>query len=92
LSRSISEAGPGGFPAIFIPHAAEPLDIAGRELTIWLQELLTEGYPNLAFSSQRWTVRDIKENVDYVSLDFEAELRKPTQSDCIMYSTLSDGS
>jgi len=56
-----------------LPHAIARSDFAGAELTEYLRKLLVEA--NLIDGSDREIVRDIKEKVAYVSLDFDEELK-----------------
>jgi actin len=59
------------------------VDLGGRELTDWLEKILTErGYP-VTTAAQGKIVRDMKEKVAYVALDFWAEREKAaTTTDC----------
>jgi actin-related protein len=70
-----------------VPHAILRLDLAGRDLTDYMVEMLAErGYglysefdipslPNLRRHGIREMARDIKEKLAYVALDFEREMR-----------------
>lgn len=74
-----------------IPHAISRYDLAGRDVTEYMQKLLEYSGIRFTTSSEREIIRDIKEKLCYVALNLDDEIGKFKSRNMTRSYKLPDG-
>ena len=73
-----------------IENGIQRFDLSGRDITNYLNDILTERGYNFNTTAEKEIVRDIKEKICHVSLDFEKDYNNYSEDSDIAYE-LPDG-
>ena len=74
-----------------LPHAIMRINLAGRTLTEHMVKILSEVGHNFSTSAEKEIVRDIKEKLCYIALDYEAEMKTYATNNMEKIYELPDG-
>jgi len=73
-----------------LPHSILRMDLAGRDVTDWMIKLLLEQHINMTTSAEREIVKNMKEKVCYVALDYDEEYKNKDNTKTAPYE-MPDG-
>jgi len=67
-----------------LPHAIKRLDLAGRDLTEYMVKLLTEKGYSFNTTAEREIVRDLKEKLTFLAINYDDELKDAVSRNSIL--------